>query len=47
MVTVADVDAEKRIDDSLVHIWRLKLGLVKILKFLLKRLVILIVDVDT
>ena len=24
VVTVADVDAEKRVDDSLVHIWKLK-----------------------
>ena len=37
VVTVADVDAEKRVDDSLVHIWRLKLGLVKILKFKFSR----------
>ena len=26
VVTVADVFAEKRIDDSLVQIWKLKLG---------------------
>ena len=26
VVTVADVDAEKRVDDSLVHIWKLKFG---------------------
>ena len=26
VVTVADVDAEKRVDDSLVQIWRLKFG---------------------
>ena len=26
VVTVADVDAEKRVDDSLVHIWILKFG---------------------
>ena len=26
VVTVADVDAEKRVDDSLVQIWKLKLG---------------------
>ena len=25
-VTVADVDAEKRVDDSLVQIWKMKLG---------------------
>ena len=25
-VTVADVDAEKRVDDSLVQIWKLKFG---------------------
>ena len=26
VVTVADVDAEKRVDDSLVQIWKLKFG---------------------
>ena len=26
VVTFADVDAEKRVDDSLVQIWRLKFG---------------------
>ena len=26
VVTVADVDAEKRVDDSLVQIWKMKLG---------------------
>ena len=26
VVTVADVDAEKRVDDSLLQIWRLKFG---------------------
>ena len=26
VVTVADVDAEKRFDDSLVQIWKLKFG---------------------
>ena len=26
VVAVADVDAEKRVDDSLVQIWRLKFG---------------------
>ena len=26
VVTVADVDAEKRVDDSLVQIWRLRFG---------------------
>ena len=26
LVTVANVDAEKRVDNSLVQIWRLKLG---------------------
>ena len=26
VVTVADVDAEKCVDDSLVQIWKLKLG---------------------
>ena len=32
VVTVADVDAEKRVDDSLVQIWKLKFGfIVKIL----------------
>ena len=25
-VSVADVDAEKRVDDSLVQIWKLKFG---------------------
>ena len=25
-VTVADVDGEKRVDDSLVQIWKLKFG---------------------
>ena len=32
VVTVADVDAEKRVDDSLVQIWKLKFG--QIVKFL-------------
>ena len=36
VVTAADVDAEKRVD-SLVHIWRLKLDVVKILKFKFSR----------
>ena len=26
VVTVADVDSEKRVDDSLVQIWKLKFG---------------------
>ena len=26
VVTVADVDAEKRVEDSLVQIWKLKFG---------------------
>ena len=26
VVTVADVDAQKRVDDSLVQIWKLKFG---------------------
>ena len=26
VVTVADVDAKKRVDDSLVQIWKLKFG---------------------
>ena len=26
VVTVVDVDAEKRVDDSLVQIWKLKFG---------------------
>ena len=26
IVTVADVDAEKRVDDSLMQIWKLKCG---------------------
>ena len=26
VATVADVDAEKRVDDSLVQIWKLKFG---------------------
>ena len=26
VVTVADVDAEKRVDNSLVQIWKLKFG---------------------
>ena len=26
VVTVADVDAEKRVDDSLVQIWKLRCG---------------------
>ena len=33
-ITVADVDAEKRIEDSLVKIWKLKFG--QKIKFLLK-----------
>ena len=33
-VTVAVVDAEKRVDDSLVLIWKLKFG--HIVKFLLR-----------
>ena len=34
VVSVADVDAEKRVDDSLVQIWKLKFG--QKIKFLLK-----------
>ena len=26
VVSVADADAEKRVDDSLVHIWKLQFG---------------------
>ena len=26
VITIADVDAEKRVDDSLVHIWKLQFG---------------------
>ena len=33
-VTVAEVDAEKHVDDSFMHIWKLKFGL--IVKFLLR-----------
>ena len=34
VVTVADVDAEKRVDNSLVQIWKVKFGLK--VKFLFK-----------
>ena len=43
VVTVADVDAEKRVENSLLHFWNLKFGrnadicLVEILKLMLGR----------
>ena len=35
VVTVAEVDAEKRVDDSLVQIWKLKFGHIAKIFFIL------------